>query len=111
MLMLQFPINIFQKSQDLVEAAWVDFPDIAPATGSNAEAAFRSLVDSSFNDVSRRVASGEILSATPTNGRPWVGVSASQEILPAPAVNLTDSQPSKTKMLNYSWTNDVTHPQ
>lgn len=106
--MIEYPVDIVQKSAEEYQAAWVDFPAIAPAFGVSAHAAIQALIEASFSAISDLVARAQNPQPSPAAGRPTVTFGAPSLLSPHIG-NLLSLTPGGTMMATYSWTNDAAY--
>jgi hypothetical protein len=107
--MLHFPIDVLRVSNDVFQAAWVDFPNVPAATGDDPSSALASLMSDSLADVTDLVASGKGASPSASNGRPVISIGAPMTLKPHYIKHLLGVTPNGTAMVNYSWTNDFAY--
>jgi hypothetical protein len=107
--MADYPVDISTTPDGSYRAAWSDFPQLPPAVGVDAKAAFEALMNASFEDVADLVAKGEAPAPSPAAGRPAVWFSNATELQAHHVGRLVGVTPKGTAMVTYGWTNDLTY--
>jgi hypothetical protein len=107
--MLEYPIDVKRVSSDLCRAVWVDFPDFPQGRGANEQQAFNALIDASFSMIADVVARGSYPQPSPAEGRPVVTFEEPRKMAQQHMRHLLSVTPAGTRMITYSWTNELAY--